>query len=219
MNIFEQISAFLQQGRACNVKQLVRKALADGYSPKEILNNGLMSGMKIIGEKYKKDEVYVPEVLLASRAMNVGIELLKPAFLKEDNQPKGKVILGTVKGDLHDIGKNLVRIMLESRNIKVIDLGVNVHAENFVETAIKENAQIIACSALLTTTIAEMKAVVALAKKRGIRDNVKIMVGGAPLTQAYCNSIGADYYLSDAVTASELSLEILTCSVGSNTKN
>ncbi|MHB1315794.1 MAG: corrinoid protein [Christensenellales bacterium] len=211
MTIFEQISAFLQQGRAHNVKELVKKALDENIPAEKILNEGLMAGMFVIGEKFRINDVYVPEVLLASRAMNAGMELLQPAFLTNEVKNKEKIVLGTVKGDLHDIGKHLVRIMFESKGFTVIDLGVNVHAEDFVDTAIRENARIIACSALLTTTIGEMKAVVALARQKNIRDKVKIMIGGAPVTQNYCNSIGADYYSPDAASASDLALQI--CSI------
>ena len=208
MNIFEQISAFLQQGNAHNVKELVNKAISEGYSAVEVLDEGLMAGMSIVGEKFKNNNVYVPEVLLASRAMNTGMELLKPMFLPTEIKQKGTAVLGTVRGDLHDIGKNLIKIMFESKGIMVIDLGVNVYAESFVETAVRENAQIIACSALLTTTMNEMKTVVSLAKQKGLRDKIKIMVGGAPVTQIYCKSIGADYYAPDAASASDIALQI-----------
>lgn len=208
MSILSEISTFLQQGRANNVKELVAKALGEGLSAQQILNDGLLSGMGVIGGKFKNNEVYVPEVLIAARAMNAGMEVLKPALVLSDNVSKGKVILGTVKGDLHDIGKNLVKIMLEGKGLDVVDLGTDVSPQAFIESAIKENANIIACSALLTTTMIVMKEVVKEAEARGIKGKVKIMVGGAPVTQNYCDSIGADYYTPDAASASDVALKI-----------
>lgn len=208
MSITEEISKYLQQGRANNVKELVTKALEEGLSAKDILNDGLLAGMSIIGGKFKNNEVYVPEVLIAARAMNAGMEVLKPVLVSANIQSKGKAVLGTVKGDLHDIGKNLVKIMLEGKGIEVIDLGVNVSPEVFVDTAIKENADIIACSALLTTTMMVMKDVVTEAETKGIKGKIKLMVGGAPVTQSFCDSIGADYYTPDAATASDVALQI-----------
>ncbi len=209
MDIYEELSTFVQQGRAKNVKELVEKALGEGKSPKEILENGLLHGMSIIGGKFKNNEVYVPEVLVAARAMNAGMEILKPAMVGTAMDSKGKAVLGTVKGDLHDIGKNLVKIMLEGKGIEVIDLGVDVPPEKFVQAAIDNNAQIIACSALLTTTMSVMKDVVAAADEKGVHGKVKIMVGGAPVTQNFCDKIGADYYTADAASASDVALEIL----------
>ena len=189
----------LQQGNA--VKELVQQAIDEGIDAQTILEEGLMAGMDIIGEQFKNNEIYVPEVLIAARAMNTGTELLKPLLVSSGTKSKGKVVLGTVKGDLHDIGKNLVRMMMEGKGLEVIDLGIDVPSEKFVEVAKKENAQIIACSALLTTTMNEMKAVVDAAKKAGIRENVTIMIGGAPVTDSFCKSIGADIYKPDAASA------------------
>lgn len=208
MSILNDISSFLQQGRANNVKELVQKALDEGTPASEILEEGLLTGMSIIGVKFKNNEVYVPEVLIAARAMNAGMEILKPVLVSSNTKSKGKAVLGTVKGDLHDIGKNLVKIMFEGKGIEVIDLGVDVSPESFVETAIRENAQIIACSALLTTTMNAMRDVVETAKQKGVRDSFKIMVGGAPLTDAFCKSIGADYFTQDAASASDVALQI-----------
>ena len=208
MNILQEICTLLQQGRAPKVKELVNTAIEEGIAPKDILEEGLLSGMNIIGEKFKNNEVFVPEVLIAARAMNAGVEILKPHLSSEDIGVSGTVVLGTVKGDLHDIGKNLVKIMLEGKGLNVIDLGVDVTPENFVEKAIENNADIIACSALLTTTMTEMKNVVDKVVEAGIRDKVKIMVGGAPITQNFCESIGADYYTSDAASASDVALMI-----------
>ncbi len=208
MSILSEISTFLQQGRANNVKELVSKALDEGISAQQILNDGLLAGMGVIGGKFKNNEVYVPEVLIAARAMNAGMEVLKPALVSSDNVSKGKVILGTVKGDLHDIGKNLVKIMLEGKGLDVVDLGTDVSPQAFIEAAIKENANIIACSALLTTTMIVMKEVVKEAEARGVKGKIKIMIGGAPVTQNFCDSIGADYYTADAASASDVALKI-----------
>jgi corrinoid protein of di/trimethylamine methyltransferase len=208
MSIFEEMSSFLQQGRAPKVKELVEKALSDGEDAKKILEEGLLSGMAVIGEKFKNNEVYVPEVLIAARAMNAGMDVLKPALASTDNKAKGKAVMGTVKGDLHDIGKNLVKIMFEGKGIEVIDLGTDVSAEKFVQTAIDEGAGIIACSALLTTTMGVMKDVVEKAKEMGVRDKISIMVGGAPVTENFKDSIGADYYTADAASASDVALSL-----------
>lgn len=209
MDIFEEISALVQQGRAKNVKEVVDKAINDGKAAKDILEKGLLTGMSIIGEKFKNNEVYVPEVLVAARAMNAGMEVLKPVMVGSDIESKGKAVLGTVKGDLHDIGKNLVKIMLEGKGIEVIDLGVDVSADKFIQAALDNDAKIIACSALLTTTMSVMKDVVALADEKGVHGKVKIMVGGAPVTQNFCDKIGADFYTPDAASASDVALKIL----------
>ena len=208
MSILEEISTLLQQGRMPKVKELVTKALEDGVAPKDILEGGLMAGMSVIGEKFKNNQIFVPEVLVAARAMNAGVEILKPHIVAEGVESKGKAVIGTVKGDLHDIGKNLVKIMLEGKGLEVIDLGVDVSAETFVEQAKANDVNIICCSALLTTTMNEMKAVVEKATEAGIRDKVKIMVGGAPVTQSFCDSIGADCYTSDAASAADAALSI-----------
>lgn len=204
--ILEDISQNLQSGKAKIVKTLVQQAVDEGYAADTILNDGLMAGMSIIGEKFKNNEVFVPEVLVAARAMNMGVNVLKPLLATEGNQAVGKACLGTVLGDLHDIGKNLVKMMLESKGIEVIDLGVDVPPEKFIQTAIDEHCQLICCSALLTTTMGVMKDVVEAAKAAGIRDNVTIMVGGAPVTQAFCDQIGADIYTPDAASAADAAL-------------
>ncbi len=200
----------MQKGKADEVKQLCADALAEGIGPKEILEKGLLSAMNIVGAKFKNNEVFVPEVLIAARAMNFGLDVLKPAMVGEDIEEIGKVVIGTVKGDLHDIGKNLVKIMMEGKGLTVIDLGADVSAEKFIETATREGANIIACSALLTTTMTQMESIVKAADDAGIRDKITIMVGGAPVTQKFCESIGADIYAADAATASEKALEVCT---------
>ena len=208
MSVLEEISTLLQQGRMPKVKELVTKALEDGVAPKSILEDGLMAGMSVIGEKFKNNQIFVPEVLVAARAMNAGVEILKPYIVAEGVESKGKAVIGTVRGDLHDIGKNLVKIMLEGKGLEVIDLGVDVAPETFVAQAKENNANIICCSALLTTTMNEMKAVVEKAEEAGIRDTIKIMVGGAPVTQSFCDSIGADFYTSDAASAADTAFAI-----------
>ncbi len=210
MAILEDICTLLQQGRAPKVKELVGQAIEEGVPPKQILEEGLLSGMSIVGEKFKNNEVFVPEVLIAARVMNAGIEILKPHLVSEGVESKGTAVIGTVKGDLHDIGKNLVKMMLEGKGLEVFDLGVDVDADTFVNAAKEHNAQIICCSALLTTTMGEMKNVVEKVAEAGMQDKVKIMIGGAPITQSYCDSIGADYYTSDAASAADVALEICT---------
>jgi len=209
MNILQEISEALQKGKAKVVIELVQKALNEDQKPEEILNKGLLAGMDIVGRKFKNNEVFVPEVLIAARAMNSGTAILKPVLAESGIKPIGKVALGTVKGDLHDIGKNLVRMMLEGKGIEVLDLGVDVPAEKFYDAYVNDGVEVIACSALLTTTMGEMKAIVDLFVDKGVRDKVSILVGGAPITQCYCESIGADYYATDAATAADVAKEIL----------
>ena len=209
MEILNQISEALQKGQAPAVKEMCRKALDDGLNAKEILEGGLMDGMGIVGDKFKKNEVFVPEVLIAARAMNAGIEILKPLMMDAGVEAAGKVVIGTVKGDLHDIGKNLVKIMMEGKGFEVIDLGTDVSAEKFLETVKSENADIICCSALLTTTMTYMKDIVNAFEEDGKRDKVTIMVGGAPVTQNFCDTIGADIYSADAASAADAALGAL----------
>lgn len=201
MAILDEISQQLQEGKAKVVKQLVATAIEEGYRAQDILENGLLHGMGIIGEKFKNNEVFVPEVLVAARAMNMGVEMLKPLLQEAGVKATGKVCIGTVKGDLHDIGKNLVRLMMEGKGLEVIDLGTDVLPETFVQAAIENECQIICCSALLTTTMNVMQDVVAAVEQAGLRNKVKIMVGGAPITQSFCDQIGADSYTPDATTA------------------
>jgi len=201
--ILDQISGELQKGKAKIVKELVSQALSQGVSAKEILEQGLLAGMDIIAVKFKNNEVFVPEVLIAARAMNGGTEILKPHLAESGAKPIGKALLGTVKGDLHDIGKNLVRMMFEGKGIEVIDLGVDVPPEKFIEAQKNENADIVALSALLTTTMNEMKTVIDAFTAAGMRDSVTIMIGGAPVTEGFRADIGADIYTADAASAAE----------------
>ncbi len=208
MSILDEISQNLQAGKAKIVKELVQKALDEGISPHSILDDGLLVGMGVIGERFKRDEIYVPDVMIAARAMTMGTDILKPLLASSGAKAAGKIIIGTVFGDLHDIGKNLVKMMMEGKGLEVIDLGVNVPARKFVETAISENAKIIACSTLLTTTMAEMESVVKETVNAGIRDRISIMIGGAPVTQNFCDQISADIYTADAASAADEAAKI-----------
>ena len=208
MSVLNEISEQLQKGKAKVVKELVQKAIDEKIPAQEILESGLLQGMSIIGEKFKNNEVFVPEVLVAARAMNVGSELLKPLLADAGVKASGKACIGTVKGDLHDIGKNLVKMMMEGKGLEVIDLGTDVSPEKYVQTVKEQGCQLICCSALLTTTMSVMQEVVELCEKEGIRDKVKIMVGGAPITAAFCQQIGADCYTPDAATASEAAVTL-----------
>lgn len=206
--LLQEISLQVQSGKAKLVKGLVQQAIDEGMDPNTILNDGLLAGMQVIGEKFKRDEVFVPEVLVSARAMNMGISLLKPLMGTEGVKTVGKVCIGTVRGDLHDIGKNLVKMMMESKGLEVIDLGTDVPPEEFVRAAVEENCQIICCSALLTTTMGVMAEVVQAVEAAGIRDKVKILIGGAPVTEAFCRQIGADYYTADAASAAQCAAAI-----------
>ena len=195
------ISEVLQRGDAEKVEELVREALEENLTPKKILEDGLIKGMDIIGAKFKKNEVYVPEVLIAARAMHAGMDILRPKLAETGVKNIGKVAIGTVKGDLHDIGKNLVKMMLEGAGFEVIDLGVDVTTDKFVEAVKEHKPNIIGMSALLTTTMVNMVEVIKALDVAGLRDKVKIMVGGAPITQNYADQIGADGYSPDAASA------------------
>ena len=202
-----EISVQLQAGKAKVVKELVRQAIDAGIPAQQILDEGLLAGMNVIGEKFKNNEVFVPDVLLAARAMNQGIALLKPLLAQDDVRAVGRVCIGTVRGDLHDIGKNIVRMMMESKGLEVVDLGTDVAPETFVQTAIEQNCQIICCSALLTTTMDVMAEVVKKCEELGIRDQVKIMIGGAPVNEDFCKKVGADIYTPDAASAADAAVE------------
>lgn len=207
MAVLEEISVQLQAGKVKDVKALVQQALDEGIPAADILKNGLLAGMDVVGEKFKNNEVFVPEVLIAARCMSKGTEILKP-FLQEGNATtKGTVVIGTVSGDLHDIGKNLVRMMMEGKGLEVIDLGVDVKPEQFVEAAKEHNADIISLSALLTTTMPEMKNVVDAVKAAGLK--CKVMVGGAPVTEEFCVQVGADKYTEDATSAAEAAVALI----------
>lgn len=201
--ITAEISEFLQKGKAKNVKTLVQQALDEQVNPKEILNEGLLSGMMIVGEKFKNNEVFVPEVLVAARAMNAGLAILEPKLVEIGNEPVGKAVVGTVKGDLHDIGKNLVVMMLKGAGLEIYDLGVDVEPDTFINKAEEVGADVICMSALLTTTMTNMQAVVDELKERNLREKYIVMVGGAPVNSVFAEKIGADYYTPDAATCAE----------------
>ncbi len=204
MAIIQEISEYLQKGRAKNVKALVQQALDEGMDPKQILNEGLLDGMMIIGGKFKRNEIFVPEVLVAARAMNAGLNILEPRLVEIGNEPVGRAVVGTVRGDLHDIGKNLVVMMLKGAGFEICDMGVDVAPEAFIDKAEEIGADVICMSALLTTTMTNMEDVVTELKKRNLRDKYIVMVGGAPVNESFAQQIGADYYTPDAATAAEV---------------
>lgn len=204
MSILEEISEFLQKGKRKNVKALIEQALEEGIDPKIILKEGLMSGMSIIGGKFKREEVFVPDVMMAARAMNVGLSILEPKLVEAGNEPIGRVVIGTVQGDLHDIGKNLTAMLLKGAGFEIYDMGVDVSAEAFLEKAEEVNADIIGLSALLSTTMSQMKEVIDLLKERNLRGKYIVMIGGAPITNEFAEEIGADYYTPDAASAAEV---------------
>ena len=201
--MLSQISENLQKGKAKIVKQLVQEAIDAGISAQEILEKGLIAGMNVVGEKFRNNEIFVPEVLVAARALNMGSALLKPLLAADGVKASGRVCIGTVQGDLHDIGKNLVKMMMEGKGLEVIDLGTDVAPETFVKTTVEQDCQIICCSALLTTTMPVMEEVVKAAEAAGIRGKVKIMIGGAPVSEEFRAQIGADAYTADAASAAD----------------
>ena len=204
MATFQELSEAIQKGQAPKAKEITQALLAEKKAPGEVLNKGLLDGMEKIGVRFKANEVYIPEVLIAARAMNASMELLKPELVKAGVKPIGKILVGTVKGDLHDIGKNLVKMMAQGAGIEVVDLTIDVKPEQFLQ-AYKDNpdAKAIGMSALLTTTMTGMKEVIDLFEKQGLRKKVKFMVGGAPLTDQYAKEIGADGYAPDAASAAD----------------
>ena len=206
MSVINEISALVQKGDRRGVKASVETALVEGFTAKEILDGGLIAGMTAIGERFKKNEVYVPEVLISARAMNMGVNVLKTYLIQEGVEPVGKAVICTVKGDLHDIGKNLVKMMLEGVGIECIDLGTDVSSEQVVEAVKESGAHIVALSSLLTTTMEYHKDVVDALKESGIRNSVKVMVGGAPVSEEFAKQVGADGYAPDAATAADLAL-------------
>lgn len=200
-DVLPQLAAALQRGQRKKVLALCQEALAQGLTPQEILSGGLVRGMDQLGEDFSASRVFVPEMLMAARCMQAALAELKPLMAGGSGEKLGRACIGTVRGDMHDIGKNLVKIMMEGSGIEVVDLGVDVSPEQFVETALAQDCGVIACSSLLTTTMQEMRDVVRLAEEKGIRDRVKIFVGGAPISQSFCDEIGADVYTEDAAAA------------------
>ncbi len=206
MSILNEINQKLQRGKAKDVKALVAQALEEGLTAKEILNEGLIAGMMEVGEKFKENKVYVPEVLIAARAMDQGTKILKPYLTQEGVEPVGKAVICTVKGDQHDIGKNLVKMMFEGVGIECVDLGVDVDGDQIVDAVKESGAKVVCLSALLTTTMVNQKVIIDALTEAGLRDQVKVMIGGAPVTQKYADEIGADAYTSDAASAAEVAL-------------
>jgi 5-methyltetrahydrofolate--homocysteine methyltransferase len=206
---FKEMQDALIAGNAQRVKELTEQAVEDGVSPADILNKGLVPGMAVIGERFKNNEVYVPEVLIAARAMKAGMAIIKPLLVEANVEPIGRVVIGTVKGDLHDIGKNLVGMMLEGAGFEVIDVGVDVAPEKFVSVAKEKNAKLIGLSALLTTTMPSMRDTLDKLESEGVRSDIKMMIGGAPVTQRYADEIGADGYAPDASSAVDLAKSLL----------
>jgi 5-methyltetrahydrofolate--homocysteine methyltransferase len=206
-----QVAENVIRGQAPKVKQLVENSLAENIPVGKILNEGLIAGMNVVGEKFKNNEFHIPEVLIAARAMKSGMELIRPLLAESGIEPVGTVAIGTVKGDLHDIGKNLVMMMLEGAGFEIIDLGIDVTVDQFI-SAIDDGAQVIAMSALLTTTMPTMKTVIDEIKEAGLREQVKVMIGGAPITQGYADEIGADGYARDAASGVDVAKQLLELS-------
>lgn len=209
MEVITQILESLQNGEPDQVSQLTKQAIDDGIDLKIILDQGLIGGMSVVGQKFKEHEIFLPDVLLAAKAMYAGMEVLKPLMIENDISSIGKIVIGTVHGDLHDIGKNLVGIMLRGAGFDVIDLGSNVPAGKFIDKAIETNADMIGLSALLTTTMPVMKDVVDLAKEKGILGRIKIIIGGAPLSADYAAEIGAHAYCFDGINAVECAKRLI----------
>jgi 5-methyltetrahydrofolate--homocysteine methyltransferase len=207
MNLFEDLASQVIEGNAQKVKELTEKALQDRLSPKDILENGLLAGMKVVGEKFKRNEYYVPEVLMSARAVHAGLHLLEPLLAAAGVEPVGVVVIGTVRGDLHDIGKNLVAMMLKGAGFRVIDLGVNVPAEKFIASLHEHSANILAMSALLTTTVVNMREVIDLLRKD--QHQAKVLIGGAPVTESFARQIGADGYARNASLAVETAKKLI----------
>jgi len=210
MSELTQIAENVIRGQAPKVKALVGEALSEGTPVSKILREGLIKGMGVVGEKFKNNEFYVPEVLIAARAMKAGMELIRPLLAESGVEPIGRVAIGTVKGDLHDIGKNLVAMMLEGAGFEVIDLGIDVSPEKFIDAIKERHVQIIGMSALLTTTMPSMKTTVDAIKAAGLRDQVKVLIGGAPVTQSYADEIGADGYARDAASGADSAKALLS---------
>ncbi|HAM39381.1 MAG TPA: cobalamin-binding protein [Elusimicrobia bacterium] len=205
----KSISENLINGKAPKVKELVQQALNEAVEPSNILKEGLIAGMDIVGAKFKAGEFYIPEVLIAARAMHSGMEILKPQLIKSGAKSSGRFAVGTVKGDVHDIGKNLVAMMMEGAGFEIIDLGTDVSPEKFVDAAKNKGVQVIGMSSLLTTTMPVMKVTIEALKIAGLKDKIKTIIGGAPVTQSYADEIGADAYASDAASAVDKVKELL----------
>lgn len=201
---YGNLSQSVIEGRVDQVKDQVNNFLAAGTSPLEIINEGLIAGMNVVGKRFKAGDMYVPEVLMSARSMAAGLDIVKPLVADSDVKSQGKILLGTVKGDLHDIGKNLVGMMMESGGLEVINLGVDVSADRFIDAIYEHEPDVLAMSALLTTTMPGMKDVIELLEEEGLRDKIKVIIGGAPVSREFAESIGADGYAPDAASATDL---------------
>lgn len=208
MSNLETLTNAIIECDASTVDQLTRKLLDEGMKPTDIINKGLINGMNVVGERFKKGDMFVPEVMMAAKAMHAGMNIVKPLLVEGESSSTGKVVLGTVAGDLHDIGKNLVGMMMESGGMEVIDLGIDVSPEKFAEEVNKNKPQVLGLSALLTTTMPVMKKTIELLKTEGLRDSVKVIVGGAPVTQEYADQIGADGWAPDAASAKDVARKL-----------
>lgn len=209
MTIIDDISSAVLRGKRKEVAPLVQQALDEGLDPEAILNDGLVSAMTEIGERFSRNEAFVPEMLVAARAMSAGTEVLKPHLAEAGAEPVGRAVIGTVKGDMHDIGKNLVRMMIEGKGFEVEDLGVDVSPEQFVDYIQNNDVDIVCLSSLLTTTMPNIGVTIKAIEEAGLRDSVKIMIGGAPVTQAFADEVGADAYTADAGSAAVRAVELV----------
>ncbi len=203
MTLLEDIAVSIEQGKIRRTKELVKLAVEGGTNPRTVLNEGLLNGLKAVGKRFDRNSGMVSDMLVSARAINESMEILKPMLLPPGRQPIGRACIGTVRGDLHDVGKNIVRLMLESRGIEIVDLGVDVPPEAFVRAVIEDGCELVCCSALLTATVPEMQAVIRALRTAGVRDRVLVMVGGIPVTAAYAKRIGADIWSSDGFDAAE----------------
>ncbi|HWR44153.1 corrinoid protein [Sporomusa sp.] len=209
MSSLNNLAQSVIAGNVDQVKEQVKSLISSGTDPVEIVNQGLIAGMNVVGARFKAGDMYVPEVLMSARSMSSGLELVKPLIAEKDIQSRGKVVIGTVKADLHDIGKNLVSMMMQSGGLEVIDIGIDAAPEKFVEAVREHNPDIVGMSALLTTTMPAMKDTIELLEEEGLRDKVKVIIGGAPVSQEFATSIGADGYAPDAATATDLCKEMV----------
>lgn len=209
MEILKDIAAALEKGEPADVEKLTRDAIDKNISAKEILDDGLIAGMKVVGNKFKVHEIFLPEVLLAAKAMYAGMDQIKPLLIRDNVPTVGRIVIGSVKGDLHDIGKNLVGIMLKGAGFEIIDLGADVAPEKFIDAAVENDAGVIGMSALLTTTMPQMKVVVDMIRERGLEKKIRVIVGGAPINEGYVQEIGADAYAFDGVSAVEKVKQLL----------
>lgn len=213
MATYAELAQSVIEGQRDQVKTLVTNLIEAGNNPLEIVNEGLIEGMNVVGVRFKAGDMYVPEVLMAAKSMSCGLEIVRPLISEADQKSKGKIVLGTVKGDLHDIGKNLVGMLIESGGLEVINMGVDVSAEDFIDAIIEHEPDILALSALLTTTMPAMKDIIELLEEEELRDKVKVIIGGAPVSREYADEIGADGYAPDAGSAVELCKQLLASKV------